>query len=292
MNSVNSAQGMNLSPDALASSVPFDHPLLLVIIFAGVSLLPMIFMAASSFVKISVVLNIFRNAVGAGQIPSGPIVGVVAIALTMHVMTPIGKEMLHELETSEMITGIASKLPSKTLDGKNISERDRQSTILAQISSYVAVAGRTSKPLVRFLRKHAHLKEREFFSDYNSAHSQAEESSATAASSSSSSAEDLPNCAELSNGNEKTGPNCNYPGETLGTLTSAFLISELKEAFLIGFAIYLPFLVIDLVIANILVAMGMSMVNPVTIALPFKLILFVITDGWFLLSRGLVLSYQ
>jgi len=71
----------------------------------------------------------------------------------------------------------------------------------------------------------------------------------------------------------------------------SFVVKELSLAFQIGFLIFLPFLVIDLVISNILLAMGMMMLSPTTISLPFKLLLFVLVDGWVKLSHGLVLSY-
>ncbi len=71
----------------------------------------------------------------------------------------------------------------------------------------------------------------------------------------------------------------------------AFVVQELKIAFQIGFMIFLPFLIIDLVISNILMAMGMMMLSPVTISLPFKILLFIMVDGWVKLSHGLVLSY-
>jgi type III secretion protein R len=71
----------------------------------------------------------------------------------------------------------------------------------------------------------------------------------------------------------------------------AFVVSELSTAFQIGFLIFLPFLVIDLVISNILMAMGMMMLSPTTVSLPFKLLLFVLVDGWVKLAHGLVLSY-
>ncbi len=75
------------------------------------------------------------------------------------------------------------------------------------------------------------------------------------------------------------------------SLLPAFLITELSEAFEIGFLIYLPFVVIDIVISNILLALGMMMVSPVTISLPFKLFLFVAVDGWDRLIKGLLASY-
>lgn len=71
----------------------------------------------------------------------------------------------------------------------------------------------------------------------------------------------------------------------------AFTVSELAKAFQIGFIIFLPFLVIDLIIANILLAMGMMMLSPTIVSLPFKLLLFVIINGWVKLAHGLVLSY-
>lgn len=71
----------------------------------------------------------------------------------------------------------------------------------------------------------------------------------------------------------------------------AFLASELRRAFEIGFLLFLPFLVLDLVIANLLVALGMNMLSPTAVSLPFKLLLFVAADGWQILLRGLVAGY-
>jgi len=72
----------------------------------------------------------------------------------------------------------------------------------------------------------------------------------------------------------------------------AFTVSELSVAFQIGFLIFLPFLVIDLIVSNILMAMGMMMLSPTTVSLPFKLLLFVLIDGWVKLTHGLVMTYQ
>lgn len=74
-------------------------------------------------------------------------------------------------------------------------------------------------------------------------------------------------------------------------LVPAFTVSELTAAFVIGFFIYLPFIVIDLVVSNVLMAMGMMMVSPMTISLPIKLLLFVLIDGWARLTHSLILSY-
>lgn len=71
----------------------------------------------------------------------------------------------------------------------------------------------------------------------------------------------------------------------------AFVISELSEAFKIGFVLFLPFLVIDMVVSNILLSMGMFQLSPITVSLPFKLLLFVLVDGWYLITKGLVAGY-
>ena len=78
----------------------------------------------------------------------------------------------------------------------------------------------------------------------------------------------------------------------LSVVVPAFVTSELKTAFQIGFMVFIPFLVIDLVVASVLMSMGMMMLSPVLISLPFKLILFVLVDGWNLLVGSLVVSFR
>jgi len=115
-------------------------------------------------------------------------------------------------------------------------------------------------PLIEFLNKHADMREKTFF---------------------------LEAASQL------------WPPEVRATLTPeslavvlpAFTVSQLREAFEIGFLLYLPFIAIDLIVSNILLAMGMMMVSPLTISLPFKLFLFVMVDGWSRLILGLVGSY-
>jgi len=80
--------------------------------------------------------------------------------------------------------------------------------------------------------------------------------------------------------------------DDLVVVIPAFVVTELAEAFALGFAIYLPFLVIDLVVANVLLALGMQMMNPTQVSLPFKLLLFVAVDGWGLLAQALVTGYR
>jgi type III secretion protein R len=78
----------------------------------------------------------------------------------------------------------------------------------------------------------------------------------------------------------------------LAVVAPAFVLSELKQAFQIGFLIFLPFLVVDMVVANVLLALGMQSLSPSQVSLPFKVLLFVAVDGWALLARSLVQGYR
>ncbi|MEJ2046052.1 MAG: type III secretion system export apparatus subunit SctR [Reinekea sp.] len=145
--------------------------------------------------------------------------------------------------------------------GYQISDTIKEKGIsLNEDTSLTELANTAINPMSDFLNKHSSEKERSFFLD---------------------SAQEL------------------WPEEYAGRLDSnsllvlvpSFTISELKSAFETGFLLYLPFIAIDLIVSNILLAMGMMMVSPMTISLPFKLLLFVLLDGWTRLTHGLVLSY-
>jgi type III secretion protein R len=97
------------------------------------------------------------------------------------------------------------------------------------------------------------------------------------------------NLAQRSRGKNRSEP---VTADDFLVVVSAFFFTELKEAFQIGFLIFIPFLIIDLVIANILLALGMHMLSPVAVSIPFKLLLFVLVDGFKILAQALVLGYQ
>jgi type III secretion protein R len=117
------------------------------------------------------------------------------------------------------------------------------------------------EPLRQFLIRHAHLKDRDMF-------------------------------FKLAWKMRKPRDRAMLTDQDWSIVTPAFVISELKESFQIGFILFVPFLVVDMVVSNILMALGMQMLSPTTISLPFKILLFVLVDGWFLITRGLVLGYQ
>lgn len=90
----------------------------------------------------------------------------------------------------------------------------------------------------------------------------------------------------------KIAPPKNLNDVPVYVLIPAFMISELKTAFQIGFLLFIPFVIIDLVVANILLSLGMFMLSPVMVSLPFKILLFVLSDGWNLISKGLLMSFR
>jgi type III secretion protein R len=139
-----------------------------------------------------------------------------------------------------------------------VSSTGSSSSLVPQVFSYFD-AGR--EPFRRFLSRHAHEREKAFF--LKSAHTLWPKAQADAVKS-----------------------------DDLVILAPAFTLTELTEAFKIGFVLYLVFVVIDLVVANVLLAMGLSQVQPNNIAIPFKLLLFVMLDGWSLLIHGLILTYR
>ncbi|MEM6909167.1 MAG: type III secretion system export apparatus subunit SctR [Pseudomonadota bacterium] len=139
-------------------------------------------------------------------------------------------------------------------------EQIEDSNTIAGTGEIFAAADRAKEPLRQFLIKHSTPGERAFFLRTQQRISDPE------------SAEELSETDFI-------------------VIMPAFVVRELTIAFQIGFLIFLPFLIIDMVISNILLAMGMMMLSPVTISLPFKILLFVLVDGWVKLAHGLVLSY-
>lgn len=235
-----------ISSESLAQSSSGStntFPLTTMVALSLLALIPFIFLASTSFVKLAFVFSILRNAIGTGQVPSGMIITTLATILTLYVMTPVGNEIYTASFTSLMEINLKNPLANRSLDA-----------IIKSIN-----AGK--EPLRRFLKRNASESEIDLF--YR--------------------------LAKRGRSQAKLGE---VTREDFMVVLSAFFITELKEAFQIGFLVYIPFLIIDIVVANILLALGMHMVSPTAISLPFKLLLFVWVDGFYLLIKALVLGYQ
>ncbi len=211
------------------------QPVPMMVLLAGMSLLPFAVLMLTSFSKIAVVLSLARSALGTQQAPPSMVLTGLAAVLTAHIMAPVGEAMY-------------------------LAGRDADSGFETG-AQLISTAERVADPLRSFLIKHASPEERARFADL---------------------ARELRPVEQADQVTELD----------LAVILPAFVITELKEAFQIGFLIFLPFLVVDMVIANILLALGMQSLSPSQVSLPFKILLFVAVDGWALLSRGLVLGYR
>jgi type III secretion protein R len=210
-------------------------------VLAALGLAPFVLMMLTSFIKISVVLSILRNAIGTQQVPPSTVITGLAFILSIFIMAPVGRQMYESAGAIPNTRDIFSEASVKTL--------------------FSAV--QTGKePLRKFLARHSHAQDRVLFLE-------------------------LAARLERSSGVE----NAQIDRDAFQVLIPSFATSQLKEAFQVGFLVFVPFLIIDMVVANILLSMGMSMLSPVVISLPFKLLLFVLVNGWYLVVRGLVLSY-
>jgi type III secretion protein R len=207
------------------------------------ALLPLFLLATTSFVKLSFVFSILRNALGAAQVPSAMVVTVLAIILSCYVMAPVGNEMWNA-------------------SAQSIAEVDLDNpTTEKSIKAIIKSVDLGKEPLRRFLKRNA-------------------------------SPQDLKLFLNLAQRSRATDPSAQVTSDDFLVVLSAFFVTELREAFQIGFLVFIPFLIVDLVIANILLALGMQMLSPVAVSIPFKLLLFVLVDGFYLLTQALVLGYR
>ncbi|WP_300627583.1 type III secretion system export apparatus subunit SctR [Pseudomonas sp.] len=209
-------------------------PLILAVFVAALSLMPMLLIICTSFLKIVIVLMITRNAIGVQQVPPSMAINGIALAATLFIMAPVGFEISEAVKVTPLDT--------------------------SSLTMFLQTGREAIQPLRAFMLRNVdpdvltHL---------------------------------LENTARL------------WPAkmaqevqrEDLILLIPAFVLSQLQAGFEIGFLIYIPFIVIDLIVSNLLLALGMQMVSPMTISLPLKLLLFVMVSGWSRLLDSLFLSY-
>ena len=232
-------------------------PFSLIILFVGLSLLPFVAMVATSYLKIVVVMSLIRNALGIQSIPPNMVINALAMILTFYIMAPIMSDSW-DIAKTELARHTATVKASAT--GKSsVSGNSGDATRWFETD---AIA-KASEPFREFLSKHTSDRERAFFV----------------------------NTAERLWAKSPDEP-AQIDSDSFYILIPSFCVSELTKAFQIGFLVYLPFIAIDIIVSNILLAMGMMMVSPVTISLPFKLLLFVIVNGWTLLVQGLIRGYM
>ena len=206
------------------------------VLIGGLSLIPLLIAVSTSFLKISLVLMVLRNAIGIQQAPPGIAIYSIALAMSAFVMAPTVQEV-----------------------GKRLMEVDMKS-VSSRSTSYLEQAGNAFEPMRDFMLRFSRPEQRDMYLE-SARKLWTEEYAANA---------------------EPTDPMIVIP---------AFVTSELQAGYEIGFLIYIPFLVIDLLVSNLLMTMGMQQVAPQTVTTPLKLLLFTLVDGWAKLLNALALSY-
>lgn len=198
------------------------------------SVLPLLVVMGTSFLKLSVVFSLLRNALGVQQVPPNIAIYGLALVLTIFIMAPVGLDVHARLQNEVLADDIGA--------------------LVHQIDQHALV------PYRDFLQRNTDAEQITFFND-------------------------IVQSKWPERYRDSVTPN------SLLILMPAFTLSQLTEAFKIGLLLYLPFVAIDLIVSNILLAMGMMMVSPMTLSLPFKILIFVLVDGWSLALGQLVGSY-
>ena len=209
-------------------------PVVLAIFLGALSLMPMLLVVCTAFLKIVIVLMITRNAIGVQEVPPGMAINGIALAATLFIMAPVGYEMAEIVKVSPLdLTSVGAL----------------QQTGMEAIKPLRTFMLRNSDPdiLTHLLENAMRMWPAQMAQEVQR--------------------------------------------EDLILLAPAFVLSQLQAGFEIGFLIYIPFIVIDLIVSNLLLALGMQMVSPMTISLPLKLLLFVMVSGWSRLLDSLFFSY-
>jgi flagellar biosynthetic protein FliP len=203
-------------------------PLDVLATLAAVTLIPLLLVTCTSFVRIVVVLSLVRSAIGASALPPNSVIVALALALTAVTM-------------SSTLAHVRSEAIEPYAQGRATPGQTLQRA-LAPLQSFMLRQTRTSD--IALFEHVAHRS--------------------------------VPTPASAS----------------LDVLVPAFVVGELRSAFAIGFALYLPFVAIDLAVAGILMGLGMMMLSPPVVSLPVKLLLFVLVDGWALVCGGVAASFR
>ncbi|MGH4140931.1 flagellar type III secretion system pore protein FliP [Clostridium sp.] len=239
---------INLSIDKATTPNDYVDNIKLLVGLTILTLLPSFIIMTTSFVRIIIVLSLFKSAIGAQQaIPKEVLLGL-ALFLTFFTMAPTFTKINNDAITPYL-----------------------NSTITQSVA-----IDKGSKPLRDFMLKQTRAKDLKLFLEVGKLEDTVKNEV------------DASGKVVMSNGK----PKLSYDKVPLYAVVPSFMISELRRAFEMGFLLFIPFIIIDIVTGSILMAMGMMMLPPVMISLPFKLLLFIMVDGWNLLVKSLIMSFS
>jgi len=205
-----------------------NAPLDLLVVLTALSIVPLLLVMCTSFVRIVVVLSLVRSAIGASALPPNAVLTGLALVLTLVIMTPTAQRIRNEALEPYAHGAIS---PAQALERGIVPLRwfMLRQTRAADVTLFERIARRAPVPPERV---------------------------------------------------------------PITVLVPAFVVGELRSGFAIGFALYLPFVAIDLAVAAMLMGLGMMMLSPPVVSLPVKLLLFVMVDGWALLCGGVAASFR
>ncbi len=230
----------------------------IVALLTFLALIPFVVVMMTSFTRITIVFHFLRQALATQQVPSNQIIIGLSLILTGFVMHPV----IQDIEEHAITPYLNNKFAEYSEVRMGLKGQD---SILFE---------RTWKPIRAFMLSHTREKDIMLFLDIG--HIELPEV-------------ELP--INLPAFEEGTGPAYDLAAIPWYCLVPSFVLSELRIAFMMGFLIFLPFLVIDMVIASILMSMGMMMMPPVMISMPFKLLLFIVIDGWRLIVQQIMTGF-
>ena len=236
--------------EQLLSPTGLTPTLKVMMLLSLLSVAPAVLIMTTSFVRFVIVFGLHRQALGTQQLPPTQVLTSLSVFLTLFVMTPVW-----QLAWDEGVSPYVNEQPIPNLQ----PNEDRLKRVFLN----------TFRPIKRFMGEQIHRSQGEdivfMLLDFR-----------------------RPDPESLA-GQQYVEPE-NFDDVEPSVNVTAFMLSELKTAFLIGFKIFLPFLVIDFVVSTLLTSMGMMMMPPTLVSLPFKLLLFVLIDGWTLVTHMLLLS--
>ena len=239
---------INISVDNANTPTEYVDNIKLLILLTILTLLPSFIIMTTSFVRIIIVLSLFKNAIGIQQaIPKEVIIGL-ALFLTFFTMAPTFEKINKEALTPYL-----------------------NNTITQEVA-----IDKGSKPMRDFMLRQTRAKDLRLFLEVGKLEDTVKNEV------------DAKGNVVMVNGK----PKITYDNVPLHAVVPSFIISELRRSFEMGFLLFIPFIIIDIVTGSILMAMGMMMLPPVMISLPFKLLLFIMVDGWNLLVKSLIMSFS
>ncbi len=257
-------------PNLIAQSLESESfqqlapPLQIAILLGALSFAISLLVSVTAFTRIIIVLSFVRRALTTQEIPPNPVILGLSMFLTLFVMGPTFQN-IHQLAIRPYL----------------MAQQDEATQGDFTLEQAYTIA---SQELRRFMLHNTREADLLLFLDLASKQTATVDAAAT--SDLALSEESLAFTPEQ---NADQMPD--YSNVPLTTLVPAFIISELKTAFIMGFCIYIPFLLIDLVVSTVLMSLGMMMMPPVVVATPCKLLLFVLVDGWQLIAQALVTSF-